>query len=111
LAIIFNRCSQEPQPAAPERWGQAQWPANRSPLTVALSDDDGITWPWIRDIDPGDGFCGEANGLSNGQLAYPTISEGQPGELHIAYSWADRAAIRYLCLSEHAILGLPHDTA
>lgn len=111
LAMIFNRCSQDLYPAAPERWGQAQWPATRSPLTVALSEDDGHTWPWIRDVDAGDGFCGEANGLCNGHLAYPTISEGQPGELHIAYSWADRAAIRYFCLSEHAILGLPYDTA
>ena len=24
----------------------------------------------------------------NGQLAYPTLIEGLPGELHVAYSWA-----------------------
>ena len=106
LAMIFNRFSLEAEPAAAERWGQAQWPSTRWPLTVALSDDDGQSWPWMRDIDCGEGFCGEANRLCNAQLAYPTMVEGQPGELHIAYSWGDRAAIRYLCLSEQAILGV-----
>jgi len=110
LAMIFNRCSLEQEPAAPARWGDAQWPPTRWPLSLALSEDDGRTWPWIRDIDPGEGFCGAANEMCNGQLAYPTIVEGEPGELHIAYSWADRVAIRYLCLSEQAILGMPEPT-
>ena len=106
LAMIFNRfCLQhEPVPAA--AWGEAQWPRTRWPLSVALSDDDGESWPWIRDLDHGLGFAGDANWFLNGQLAYPTILEGLPGELHIAYSWGGRQAIRYLCLQEEQILGL-----
>ena len=42
----------------------------------------------------------------NGQLAYPSILEGLPGELHIAYSWAGREAIRYVCILEEQILGI-----
>ena len=38
-------------------------------------------------------------------LAYPTLLEGRPGELHVAYSWAGRQAIRYLSLRETDILG------
>ena len=106
LAMIYNRFCFEPDPEAPQRWGEANWPRTRWPLSIALSEDDGTTWPWIRDIDTGYGFCGTANWQLNGQLAYPTLLEGQPGELHIAYSWAGRAAIRYLCLQESEILGL-----
>ncbi len=105
LAMIYNRCCVEAEPVSAERWGQSHWPTTRWPLTIALSEDDGLSWPWIRDLDRGEGFCGEANWACNGQLAYPSIVEGVPGELHIAYSWADRLAIRYLCLSEEAILG------
>lgn len=105
LAIIYNRFCFEPDPSHPQAWGEANWPRTRWPLALALSEDDGQTWPWIRDIDSGFGFCGTANWHCNGQLAYPTILEGNPGELHIAYSWAGRAAIRYLCLHEEEILG------
>ncbi|MCP9891969.1 exo-alpha-sialidase [Cyanobium sp. Aljojuca 7D2] len=106
LAMIYNRFCFEPDPESPQPWGEANWPRTRWPLSIALSTDDGQTWPWIRDIDTGLGFCGSANWQLNGQLAYPTILEGQPGELHIAYSWAGRAAIRYLCLEEDEILGV-----
>ena len=106
LAMIYNRFCFEPDPDQPQAWGEANWPRTRWPLSIALSDDDGETWPWIRDIDAGFGFCGPANWRCNGQLAYPSILEGAPGELHIAYSWGGRAAIRYLCLQEADILGV-----
>ena len=41
----------------------------------------------------------------NGQLAYLTLIEGQPGELHVAYSWAGRQAIRYVTLREQEVIG------
>ena len=102
--MIFNRFALHPEPVSGP-WGEAAWPRSRWPLAIALSDDDGDSWPWIRSIDHGDGFCGDANWQLNGALAYPSIVEGLPGELHIAYSWAGRLAIRYLCLQEHDILG------
>ena len=106
LAMIYNRFCFEPDPEAPQAWGEANWPRTRWPLSIALSADDGESWPWIRDIDAGFGFCGTANWSSNGALAYPSLLEGKPGDLHIAYSWGGRAAIRYLCLSEAEILGV-----
>lgn len=105
LAIIYNRFCFEPDSSSNQEWGEANWPRTRWPLSIALSEDDGDTWPWIRDIDPGLGFCGSANWHLNGQLAYPTLLEGKPGELHLAYSWAGRAAIRYVCLDESSIIG------
>ena len=107
LALVFNRFCFEPEPGEALPWGEARWPRTRWPLSIALSDDDGLTWPWIRDIDHGLGYCGEANWFCNGALAYPSLLEGLPGELHLAYSWAGRAAIRYLCLREEQLLGAP----
>ena len=104
LALIFNRFAFPPDQDSLE-WGEARWPRTRWPLSIALSDDDGISWPWIRDLDTGFGFCGESNWTLNGQLAYPTLIEGMPGELHVAYSWAGRHSIRYVCLNESDILG------
>ena len=108
LALIFNRFGFLPDPNDPESssaWGEARWPRTRWPLSIAISADDGQSWPWIRDIDTGFGFCGPMNWDLNGQLAYPTLLEGRPGELHVAYSWAGRQAIRYLSLRETDILG------
>ena len=108
LAMIFNRFGLAPDPATSghqQQWGEARWPRTRWPLSIAISDDDGLHWPWIRDIDTGFGFCGPMNWDLNGQLAYPTLIEGQPGELHVAYSWAGRQAIRYVCLRELEVIG------
>ena len=58
------------------------------------------------DLDTGFGFCGPLNWDLNGQLAYPVLLEGRPGELHIAYSWGGRQAIRYLCIDEQEIMGV-----
>jgi predicted neuraminidase len=105
LAMIYNRFCFEPDLIKPQAWGEANWPRTRWPLSIAISDDDGETWPWARDIDSGLGFCGTANWHLNGQLAYPSLIEGRPGELHLAYSWGGRAAIRYVCLEEATITG------
>ncbi len=105
LAMVFNRFCYEDPPIQKDSWGEAIWPRTRWPLTVAISEDDGESWPWCRDIDSGLGFCGSANWHLNGQLAYPTMIEGLPGELHIAYSWGNRAAIRYICIPESSIIG------
>ncbi|KZR73248.1 exo-alpha-sialidase [Prochlorococcus marinus] len=105
LAMIYNRFGIHEDPSATKYWGDANWPRTRWPLSIALSINDGDTWPWIRDIDTGFGYQGSMNWTLNGQLAYPTILEGQAGELHIAYSWAGREAIRYLCLREEDIIG------
>ncbi len=105
LAIIFNRFSLYADSQDQQKWGDANWPRTRWPLSIALSEDNGDTWPWMRDIDSGLGFCGLANWHLNDQLAYPSIIEGNSGELHIAYSWGSRTAIRYMCIHENDIIG------
>jgi len=104
LAIVFNRFALQNQ-AIDQDWGTAKWPTTRWPMSIAISLDDGLTWPWIRDIDYGQGFAGQANWHLNGQLAYPSLIEGKPGELHVAYSWSGRAAIKYVCLGVDEVIG------
>ncbi len=71
---------------APQR--TAFWGAPRAPLSVALSADEGRTWPWQKDLETGDGYClsnDSAQGL-NRELSYPSIVQGQGGVLHVAYT-------------------------
>lgn len=103
LIMAFNRFGVAM--AKEGAWGDAIWPRTRWPLSLAASDDDGATWPWIRDIDAGLGYCGHANWHWNGQLAYPSIVEGEEGEIHLAYSWGNRAAIRHVSLHVNDLVG------
>lgn len=104
LAMIFNRFSI--QGDQPQHWGDAVWPRTRWPLSIAISNDDGLTWPWIRDLDQSLGFCGSENWFLNGRLGYPAIEEGPDGIIHVSYSWMNQSAIRYLRLEENDILGV-----
>jgi predicted neuraminidase len=76
------------------------WPRVRYPLTVALSEDQGLTWPYRRHVDPGDGFCGEANEQLNRRCAYPAILQTADGAIHIAYSYRDRQCCKYVRVDE-----------
>jgi predicted neuraminidase len=67
---------------------QAFWGAPRAPLTLALSQDDGLTWPWHRHLETGDGWCMSNNseqGL-NREYSYPSIAQSEEGALHLAYT-------------------------
>jgi len=48
---------------------------NRSPLAVALSEDNGVTWPHQRLLESGPG-----------EFSYPSIIQAQDGLLHVVYT-------------------------
>jgi len=75
----------------------AFWGAPRAPMTVALSADGGKTWPWRRNLDEGDGYCMTNNSQEklNREYSYPSIKQGDDGQLHIAYTYF-RQAIKYV---------------
>lgn len=50
---------------------------DRNPLTVALSEDEGRTWPWKRNL--------EAD--KTGSYAYPAIFQDRDGIIHVTYSY------------------------
>ncbi|WP_157271837.1 sialidase family protein [Azohydromonas aeria] len=67
---------------------RAFWGAPRAPLTLALSGDDGLTWPWQRHLEVGDGYCMSNNSAQrlNREYSYPSIRQGADGALHLAYT-------------------------
>lgn len=48
---------------------------HRSPLTLAVSEDEGSTWPIMRDVVTGEG-----------RFAYPAIIQDSQGMLHLTYT-------------------------
>lgn len=67
---------------------RAFWGAPRAPLTLALSEDDGLSWPWQRHLETGDGFCMTNNSEQrlNREYSYPSIRQTADGALHLAYT-------------------------
>jgi len=67
---------------------RAFWGAPRAPMTLALSEDDGLTWPWQRNLEVGDGWCmsNDSAGRRNREYSYPSIRQTADGALHAAYT-------------------------
>ncbi|WP_082398853.1 MULTISPECIES: sialidase family protein [unclassified Pseudonocardia] len=84
----------------------AFWGAPRAPMTLAISDDGGRTWPVRRDLETGDGFClvNDSRGKRNREFSYPTIRAAADGGLDIAYT-VYRQAIRHVHLTPAATGG------
>lgn len=85
---------------APQGTGGAVWGVPRAPMTLAMSWDNGETFPLRRDLETGSGYClsnNSAEGL-NREYSYPSILQGPDGALHIAYTY-HRRAIKYVSLS------------
>jgi predicted neuraminidase len=95
IAMVYNHAgsgSADPN--------QVIWPHQRYPLTVALSEDGGRTWPFMRHIDTGDNFAGEQNRALNRRCSYPSIIQTRDGLIHIAYSYRGRQCIKYVRFTE-----------
>lgn len=94
IALIHNHFSANEDPTA------TVWPRRRYPVTVAVSEDGGETFPWMRHVDAGDGFAGERNESLNRRCAYPCIIQTRDGLVHMAYSYRGRQCIKYVRVSE-----------
>jgi predicted neuraminidase len=79
----------------------AFWGVPRAPMTVAISEDGGRTWPYRRDLETGDGYCMTNNSREkiNREFSYPSIKQGPDGALHIAFTYF-RQAIKYVRIDE-----------
>ncbi|MBU9838208.1 exo-alpha-sialidase [Rahnella sp. L72c] len=84
----------------------AFWGAPRAPMTLAISEDGGRSWPYLRDLETGDGYCMTNNSQQklNREFSYPSIRQGLNGELHIAFTYY-RQAIKYVCVEESWVKG------
>ncbi len=100
IALIYNHNS------APATYGKkGAWPALRNPVSIALSEDGGLTFPLIRNIERGEGYVGDENKFNNRQYEYPTIIEATDGSIHCAYAYRTRQGIKWVKLTEADIMG------
>jgi len=87
---------------APANEGRtAFWGTPRAPMTIALSEDDGLSWPMQRDLETGDGYCMTNNSSEqrNRELSYPSVHQTADGSVHVAYTHF-RQRIRHVVLTE-----------
>jgi predicted neuraminidase len=92
--------NEHPQAASSGDHRRAFWGAPRAPMTLAISDDDGKTWSFRRNLEVGDGYCmsnDSARGL-NREYSYPSLRQTPDGVLHLAYT-VFRKHIRHVRLS------------
>lgn len=62
----------------------------RKPLSIALSQDGGATWPWVRDIETGSGGDQQnesKRGTGNEDYSYPSVLEDSNGKIDVAYTY------------------------
>jgi len=69
---------------------------DRTPLTVAISEDGDKTWPYSRNIGGGDNT-----------FAYPYAIQTRDGKIHIVYTTNNRRTIMHTVFDEFAIIGQP----
>ncbi len=100
IAITYNHNS------APATYGKTgAWPALRNPVSIALSEDGGLTFPLIRHIERGEGYVGDENKFNNRQYEYPCIIQASDGMIHVAYAYQTRRGIKWVALSEEDVMG------
>lgn len=89
-----------PRTERPQDTGRGRtafWGAPRAPMTLALSDDGGRSWPVRRNLEVGDGYCltnNSRDGL-NREFSYPSVHQGADGALNVAFTYF-RQAIKYV---------------
>ena len=84
----------------------AFWGTPRAPMTLAISEDGGKTWPYKRNLEIGDGYCMSNNSEKqiNREFSYPSIKQTADGFIHIAYTYW-RQKIKYVRVSEDWVKG------
>ncbi|WP_245217166.1 sialidase family protein [Neoroseomonas nitratireducens] len=98
---------EELAPAVPPSTGRtAFWGAPRAPMTLALSSDQGRSWPVRRNLETGDGYCMTNNSKDrlNREFSYPSLCQTPDGMLHVAYTYW-RQTIKYVRIAPGWVAG------
>jgi len=98
LALVFNNRAASPEVRA-EAKGAPIWGAPRSPMSIALSTDNGESWGHIRDIEVAPGPLLEVNpdkqDRRGKELSYPTVTGSADGKINVAFTYF-RKAIKFV---------------
>jgi predicted neuraminidase len=60
----------------------------RHRLGMAISEDEGATWPWVTYLEDDSGAEGP------GSYSYPSIIQASDGAIHVTYSYSPNNAAR-----------------
>jgi predicted neuraminidase len=78
----------------------------RKPLTVALSEDNGATWPWVRNLEtgrPGFGMNEQKPKVpGREEYSYPSVMQGRNGTIYVAFTFR-RQTIKVVSFPEEWI--------
>ncbi|MFQ6130994.1 MAG: exo-alpha-sialidase [Armatimonadota bacterium] len=66
----------------------------RTPMSVALSRDEGRTWPLVRDLETGPG-----------EYSYPAVITASDGLVHLTYTYR-RESIKHVAFDEDWLIGV-----
>jgi predicted neuraminidase len=72
---------------------------SRTPLCLALSEDDGKSWSHMRAIED-----------APGRFSYPTLTQSADGHIHVSYTFR-RQSIKHVEVNEAWIMESPWDRA
>jgi predicted neuraminidase len=107
FALVFNNICAAPSIRAEAR-GAPIWGVPRTPLSIALSHDEGKTWPLIRDIEvaptPPPELNTDKQDRRGRELSYPTVTGDTEGRINVAFTYF-RKAIKFVRFSPDWVAG------
>ena len=78
----------------------------RRPISIALSEDEGHTWQYVRDIETGRPELGNDSskimGAGREEYSYPSVLQTRDGVIHVAYTFR-RQTIKVISFREQWI--------
>lgn len=82
----------------------AFWGAPRAPMTVAISEDKGKTWPYMRNVAEGSGYAltNNSKDKKNKEFSYPSIKPTLDGKIDLTFTYF-RQNIAFVELTENWI--------
>ncbi|WP_058186433.1 sialidase family protein [Terracidiphilus gabretensis] len=94
LVMIFNNTQAELKPEHADT-------GSRRILSIAISEDGGKTWPWIRDLE-NPSISQPILPLEDAEYSYPSVAQSVDGMIHVAYTFR-RQTIKYMTFTEEWI--------
>jgi predicted neuraminidase len=96
LVMAFDNSSDD-------RSGPKRVSGLRKPLSIALSEDGGATWSYVRDVEQGRAGLGEAEqrlkSPGREEYSYPSVLQTRDGRIHVAFTYR-RQTIKVVSFTE-----------
>lgn len=91
IVMVFNNAQAETNRSHPTE-------GSRKVLSIALSVDNGKTWPWVRDLQAGNeppSYCL----CEDPAYSYPSVTQSSTGKIQVAFTFR-RETIKYMTFDE-----------